>query len=248
MKTIKYFSFLLLMVNFAAAQSIEIGTGAFIDVGEGADICAGNYGNITGTLTGSGTQCDQSPLPVELSVFNASVENNKVNLYWRTETEVNNFGFVIERSVNEVHWDSLAFIKGNGNSNSPREYRYSDENLFNGGYKLFYRLKQINNDGSSEYSVIVNVKVVPNHYELSQNYPNPFNPTTTIRFSLPNKTMLKIILYNALGEYVRTIADGNYEAGYYKINFNAANLSSGVYLYRFESNNYIEVKKMILLK
>ena len=65
------------------------------------------------------------------------------------------------------------------------------------------------------------MEVVPNQYELSQNYPNPFNPSTTIRFSLPKQTQLKINLYNMLGELVETIAEGNYEAGNHKVTFNA---------------------------
>jgi uncharacterized protein Usg len=95
-------------------------------------------------------------------------------------------------------------------------------------------------------------------YNLSQNYPNPFNPSTTIRFSLPKETQLRINIYNMLGELVRTIAEGNYEAGYHKVTFsatggsisdgNAASLPSGVYIYGIESDNFVQVKKMIVIK
>ena len=120
--------------------------------------------------------------------------------------------------------------------------------MFAGGSKFEYRLKQIDIDGQFEYSDVVEVEVVPTQYELSQNYPNPFNPVTTIRFSLPKQTKLKINLYSILGELIETIAEGNYDIGNYKVNFNADNLPSGVYLYRIESSFFTQTKKMILLR
>ena len=89
---------------------------------------------------------------------------------------------------------------------------------------------------------------IPDAFALKQNYPNPFNPSTTIKFSLPVQTQLKINLYNMLGEKVATIAEGMYEEGYYNITFDAAELSSGTYIYRLESNNFTETKKMILIR
>jgi hypothetical protein len=103
-------------------------------------------------------------------------------------------------------------------------------------------------DGQFEYSDIVEVDVLPTKFELSQNYPNPFNPSTIIRFSLPKETQLKINIYNMLGELVETLAEGTYEAGYHKVSFNASSLSSGAYIYRVESSEFVQVKKMLLLK
>ena len=188
------------------------------------------------------------PLPVELTSFTAAFKNSEVLLSWKTKTEVNNYGFNLERRVGDGDWDSIAFIEGHGNSNSPKEYSYSDKELFAGGSNFQYRLKQIDTDGSFEYSDIVEVEVVPDQYELSQNYPNPFNPSTTIQFSLPRQTQLRINLYNMIGEQVATIADGMYESGYHKVTFNASNLPSGTYIYRLESNEFVQVKKMMLIK
>ena len=188
------------------------------------------------------------PLPVELTSFTAAFNNSEVLLSWETKTEVNNYGFNLERRVGDGDWDSIAFIEGHGNSNSPKEYSYSDKELFAGGSNFQYRLKQIDTDGSFEYSDIVEVEVVPDQYELSQNYPNPFNPSTTIQFSLPRQTQLRINLYNMIGEQVATIADGMYESGYHKVTFNASNLPSGTYIYRLESNEFVQVKKMMLIK
>ena len=85
-------------------------------------------------------------------------------------------------------------------------------------------------------------------FDLFQNYPNPFNPSTTIRFSLPVQTQLKINTYNMLGELVKTISDNIFEPGFYNISFDASELSSGTYIYRLESDSFVETKKMILLK
>jgi hypothetical protein len=188
-------------------------------------------------------------LPVELSAFNAKYdEKGKVDLNWVTKTEVSNYGFYVERCINEGEWNSLTFIEGHGNSNSPKEYNYSDKDLFAGGSKFQYRLKQVDTDGKYEYSDVVEVEIMPTKFELSQNYPNPFNPSTTIQFSLPKATQLKINIYNMIGELVRTLADGNYDAGYHKVTLNAIDLPSGAYVYRIESPDFVQVKKMILIK
>jgi len=189
-----------------------------------------------------------SPLPVELSSFTSKYLNDKVQLNWVTKTEVNNYGFYVERKVNDGQWNSLTFIEGHGNSNSPKEYSYSDKDLFAGGSIFQYRLKQVDTDGKFEYSDIVEVEILPAKFELSQNYPNPFNPSTTIQFSLPKATQLKINIYNMLGELVETLAEGTYEAGYHKAEFNASTLPSGAYIYRFESPDFVQVRKMVLIK
>ncbi len=247
MKQMNFFLLSFFIANLALAQStIVFDNGTNIEVTTGADICA-DMVTIEGTYTGTGTLCD-GPLPVELTFFTATFIRNEINLFWETETEVDNYGFNVERRINEGEWKSLSFIEGHGNSNSPKEYNYSDKELFVGGSNFQYRLKQIDSDGSFEYSEIVEVAVVPNQYELSQNYPNPFNPSTTIRFSLPKETQLRINIYNMLGELVTTLTEGMYESGFHKISFNGRNLSSGNYIYRLESEDYVKVKKMMLVK
>jgi hypothetical protein len=187
-------------------------------------------------------------LPVELTSFTSIFLKDKVQLRWVTKTEANNHGFNIERRVKERDWNTIGFVEGHGNSTSPIDYSFTDSDLFAGGNNFQYRLKQIDNDGTFGYSDVVEVEVVPIQYELSQNYPNPFNPSTTIRFSLPKETQLKINIYNILGELVETVAEGTYEAGYHKVAFNASTLPSGAYIYRIESSQYVQTKKMLFLK
>lgn len=203
----------------------------------------------TTTLLAAGTWFTlDNPLPVELSSFTASVKESVVDLKWQTKTEVNNYGFNIERRINDGDWNTLGFVEGHGNSNSPKNYSFIDNDLFEGGSSFQYRLKQIDTDGKFEYSDAVEVEVLPTQFELSQNYPNPFNPSTTIRFSLPKATQLKINIYNMLGELVGTLAEGAYEAGFHKVTFNASSLPSGAYIYRIESADFVQVRKMILIK
>ena len=90
--------------------------------------------------------------------------------------------------------------------------------------------------------------VVPDAFVLAQNYPNPFNPSTEIRFSLAQSGRVSLIVYNTLGQEVAMLANEVKTAGTYGVQFNAANLSSGVYLYRLQTANFSDVKKLVLLK
>jgi hypothetical protein len=190
----------------------------------------------------------QAPLPVELTSITASVIDNKIELSWKTATEINNYGFEIERKTsNGSEWNKIAFVKGYGFSDSEKKYNFIDNNFSSGSYN--YRLKQINFDGTFEYTNIVNVIVeVPDKFELSQNYPNPFNPNTTIFYSLPHSGLNSLKIYNALGEEVVTLINGIKEAGIHKIEFKAGHLNSGIYFYKLELGNNSQVKKMILIK
>jgi hypothetical protein len=198
-------------------------------------------------LGGSPAEVNENPLPVELTSFSATTIGSNVKLIWKTETEVNNFGFDIERSVIKDNWSKIGFVKGNGNSNSPKEYSFNDNKLI-GGSKFIYRLKQIDNDGQFEYSNVVEVKLVPTEYALYQNYPNPFNPTTKIRYQLPQESKVVIKIYNVLGSEVMELLNEQKEAGIYEAEFNSDNLSSGTYIYRIIADNFVQTKKMILLK
>jgi hypothetical protein len=188
------------------------------------------------------------PLPVELSSFTAAYINSSVLLKWRTETEVNNYGFSIERRVNGENWQSIAFVQGYGNSNSPKEYSYIDLDIFAGGTTFHYRLKQIDNDGFYKYSEQVEVEIPISQYMLSQNFPNPFNPSTRINYFVPQESFVSIKVYDFLGREVMTLVNETKSVGSYEIVFDASNLPSGTYFYTMIAGNYSATKKMILLK
>jgi hypothetical protein len=197
-------------------------------------------------------------LPVELSSFSAIVLDNAVRINWRTETEVNNYGFEIIRSAQNDVWDKIGLVQGYGNSNSPKNYSFIDESITGGKY--FYKLKQIDTDGSFEYSKVIEVDLgSPTKFELSQNYPNPFNPSTTIKFAVTETQSTKLIVYDVLGNKVAVLFNGMAEGGkLYEAVFDIENFtseistrggySSGVYFYRLEAGDKVENKKMLLLK
>ena len=188
------------------------------------------------------------PLPVELVSFVGEYRNDQVKLSWETATETMNYGFEVERTVNSNTWNNIAFIPGNGNSNSPKYYNYTDADLISTGV-FKYRLKQIDNDGTYDYSNEISIIVsIQNNFSLSQNYPNPFNPNTTIYYSVPVNAFVKINIYGVLGNEVAILIDEEKFEGRYELEFNANGLTSGIYFYRMQANEYIDVKKMIITK
>jgi len=193
-----------------------------------------------------------SPLPVELTTFTASMLDNKVELNWETATEINNYGFEIERasasSATGKSWETLGFVEGHGNSNSPKFYSYTDKKIeASGNYN--YRLKQIDIDGTFEYSDVVEANLgAPESFELDQNYPNPFNPLTSIRFNLPTDSNVKLTVFNVLGQEVAELVNKNITAGYHSVNFDGSSLNSGIYFYQLETNNFTQIRKMMLVK
>jgi photosystem II stability/assembly factor-like uncharacterized protein len=204
----------------------------------------GWFGGMNGTML----KYQENNIPVEIISFTAKKDNHLVKLNWHTSTETNNLGFEIDRKQENSEWKKIGFIEGHGTTTEPKEYSYIDDISTVQSASLDYRLKQIYFDGSFEFSEVVEVKVIPIKFDLSQNYPNPFNPSTTIRFSLPKQTQLKINVYNMLGELVQTLTEGTYEAGHHQVTFNASEFSSGAYIYRIESNHYVLTRKMLLVK
>jgi DNA-binding beta-propeller fold protein YncE len=202
-----------------------------------------------GTFISQGTAMLEitSILPVELTSFIAVVEKEKVILKWETATEVNNYGFEILRFTQNDKWGKIGFVDGHGNSNSPKEYSFTDKNL-TGGSHFSYRLKQVDIDGSYEYSDIVEVEFVPTEFALYQNYPNPFNPSTKIKYSLPQETAVTIKVFDILGEEVMTLVNEKQEAGTYEIDFDGGNLVSGIYVYQMQAGSFSNTKKMLLMK
>jgi hypothetical protein len=187
-------------------------------------------------------------VPVELTSFTAVSADNEVRLTWITQTETNNKGFYIERkNISEKSWSIIGFINGNGTTTNLCEYYYVDRKIGSGKYT--YRLKQVDLDGSFEYSQQVNVEVnTPDKFELFQNYPNPFNPSTLIKFSLPEKEQVNLNVYNISGELVQTLINQRMDEGYYEVIFSAVNFASGVYYYTIRAGSFIDTKKMIIIK
>ena len=188
-----------------------------------------------------------NPLPVELASFNASTNQNGVQLNWVTASEVNNFGFFVQRSTDSFKWENVSFVKAAANGNAAKEYSFTDNIKKDGKY--FYRLKQRDNDGSEKTFDAVEVTVKMDwSYQLNQNYPNPFNPSTKISYTIMKPGMVKLTVFNAIGQMVKSYANNYAEAGTYSVDFNAHDLPSGLYFFKMEAGNYTATRKMLLVK
>jgi hypothetical protein len=188
-------------------------------------------------------------LPVEIASFSSSVEGQEVLLHWTTATEVNNAGFDIERRVAGMQqWTKIGSVSGDGTSNAPHNYSYTENVATAGTYS--YRLKQIDRNGAFKYSQEIRISIeVPRVLALSQNYPDPFNPSTTIQFTVPTDGRAILKVYNALGQEVATLFNGVATAGeYHQTRFDASRLSSGIYFSRLEFGGKMQMKKMLHLK
>lgn len=193
----------------------------------------------------------QNPLPVELSSFNSTVTGSDVTLNWTTSTETNNSGFDLERSSSNSSWNKVGFVEGSGNSSTPKSYSFTERALNSGSYS--YRLKQIDFNGNFEYFNLSNEVNIgtPVEFSLNQNYPNPFNPSTKIEFALPKDGFVSLAIFDNSGREVSRLVNENRSSGYYSVSFDGSGLSSGIYFYRLEvkgSENFVQVKKMILVK
>ncbi|NWF90023.1 MAG: SBBP repeat-containing protein [Ignavibacteriaceae bacterium] len=251
----------LVWIKQAGGPDLDRFGGLALDAGENI-ITTGYYSTWiklgSDSLVSNGVQeifvskVGNNPIPVELTSFSAENLNNKIVLNWTTASETNNAGFEVERSINGKDFSKLVFIPGNGTTTEKHNYSFIDENI--SAVLYFYRLKQIDLNGTISFSNIVEVDAsLPIEFSLNQNYPNPFNPATSISFNLPFDAQVQLAVYNAVGEHISDLVNSNYAAGRYKIQFDASNFASGMYLYRLSAakNNgsvFSDTKKMIIIK
>ncbi len=193
-------------------------------------------------------------IPVELISFSAAVSEDAIRLDWSTATETNNRGYYVERSDKAAQWTTVGFVEGKGTTSEQAHYTFHDRTAISAG-SYTYRLRQIDFDGTVNYSAEVLVNVLkPVSFTLQQNYPNPFNPTTVIRFALPIAGRVKLTIFDAIGNKVETLVDGYKDAQEYEVRWNAANVAAGAYFYSLElspndgSAMKKSVKKLMLMK
>lgn len=187
-------------------------------------------------------------VPVELISFTGTRSGNDVILQWITGTETNNYGFEVQRSINGKDFEAIGFVEGSGSTASPSSYSYTD-GAVQKDVKYYYRLKQIDFDGTSSFSGLAEVEgELPVGFFLFQNYPNPFNPTTTIAFSLPKAMTVNLRLYDITGKEVAEIFSGDLSQGYHKMNIDGSVLASGIYTCRLVAGEFTSTIKLTLLK
>ena len=204
-----------------------------------------------------------SPLPIQLASFEAHVDGTgHTMLTWRTLSESNNYGWQVQKRSAVPDYCSIpgALIAGHGTSGLPHDYRWTDTSAGGGRY---YRLKQIDLDGSVHYSEAITVSTttgaedvsrLPLRYMLEKNYPNPFNPSTQFRFSLPHGARVSLVVYDVLGRQVAVLAEGYRDAGYYSAAWNGSSAASGIYIARlavYDAQGNLKIStanKLVLMK
>ncbi|MCX7610518.1 MAG: glycosyl hydrolase family 18 protein [Ignavibacterium sp.] len=193
------------------------------------------------------------PLPVELVFFDAVYFDGKVKLTWKTASELENYGWEIEKAVKSStnpilkEWNTIGFVNGSGNSNSPKEYHFIDNDVQYG--EVYYRLKQIDYDGSIEYSNPIRLYINYKPPIVSLNaFPNPFNSNTTIRFELPKQGFVKLEVYDILGRKIKSLVNKFFKEGIYEMNLNGDDLSSGIYILYLKIDENAVIHKIQLIK
>jgi hypothetical protein len=197
---------------------------------------------------------DDLPLPVELLSFRGELTLQGVQLTWETASEVNNAGFVLQRRHSgETTYTEIASylthpaLRGLGTSPMGKIYTYLDASRLNEGESYYYRLQDVDFNGNITEHAEIEVSVV-RAYRLMQNYPNPFNPSTVISYQLPVASEVSLKVFDVLGREVAVLVSGRQKAGNYVVPFNGSGLSSGVYFYRLQAGQFVQTRKMMLVK
>ncbi|MDZ7333722.1 MAG: GDSL-type esterase/lipase family protein [candidate division KSB1 bacterium] len=191
--------------------------------------------------------------PVQLASFSGRVtDRHVVELEWETTVEVAHAGFnLLRKSASDRDYQqiNLQLIKSDGT----KKYRYVDRSI-EVGETYSYKLEDVSISGEKTQHDPITVMVErPKSFKLAQNYPNPFNPTTMIEYQLPEQTHVTIVIYNMLGQEVRSLVDEIKPAGYHSVIWNGLDnsggmVTSGVYYYRMTTPSFNEVKKMVLVR
>jgi hypothetical protein len=217
-------------------------------------ISTSNSQPVTHTYDGA----DNGPLPIQLVSLKAvSVAGMGVKISWSTASETDNYGFYVQKSqddMNNYQTIENSFVAGHGTAIESHSYSFTDANATSGLW--YYRLQQVDRDGTVHYSdgiradglTGVESTPLPTVFALDQNYPNPFNPSTMITYALPQNTRVSLVVYNTLGQAVQELVNGEIEAGYHSVQFNATELASGIYFYRLTTEQKTDVKRMLLIR
>jgi hypothetical protein len=247
-------------IVYNEGSGASFGTPQTLDAGTYPSLALGAH-RLVGFQKSDGTDqeimllSDGGVLPVQLASFTVAQVADGVVLRWRTVSEVNNYGFTVQRRGNDgVTYTDIpgSFIAGHGTTTEGQVYAYVDANPQGDGW---YRLSQTDLDGRVQYSEPIQISSVtgvatnaPVTFSLSQNYPNPFNPATQISFGIAVAGQAQLVVYDQLGREVATLVDGVLPAGQHAAAFNAAGLASGVYFARLTSGAQTSMIRMMLMK
>jgi len=225
-----------------------------------ASTTASNSDNVSRSLSVAFSATWDVPVPAELASFAGQISSDKnVQLQWSVVSQSNNLGWQVYRSTDNVRFEKVGeMVLGAGTTDQLMSYSFTD-NSYPAADMLYYYLKQVDLSGHTARSSVIEVmltpaRVLPTANELHQNYPNPFNPETAITFDLKADGVVQLDIYNAAGQHIRTLVNGQaLSAGSYTFHWDGfddsgAKVGSGVYLYHLQAGEYTSVKKMALLK
>ncbi|HKR04384.1 MAG TPA: T9SS type A sorting domain-containing protein [Bacteroidia bacterium] len=200
----------------------------------------------TGNPVWFGTAQSQTPLPVEILYLEAQSNTSDILLRWATASEKNNKGFELQRTLTPPdNFEKIAWADGNGSVSTISYYEFEDKNVEE-GVNYFYRLKQIDFNGKSGYSRIVSGKINGDKYDFKI-MPNPYSGSTNIIYKLKENTTVKIEVFNAMGQKIKTLVDGTQKEGSYQYKFSAkqSGYSTGVYDVRLFINGQLITKRIL---
>ncbi|RPH98737.1 MAG: T9SS C-terminal target domain-containing protein [Calditrichaeota bacterium] len=221
--------------------------------------------DITGDFYPMPQELQDFPLPVQLSTFSAEFESEQsVKVTWRTETELNNLGFNIYRSLEENDGFSRLneeLIPGMGTTSTPNVYEYKDQKI-DAGKDYWYTVESISLDGLSTFygptpasiaSDVAQTRMIPQTLVLEQNYPNPFNPNTELRYQIMSAGEVNLSIYNLQGQMIQQLVSAQQREGTYVVTWNGLNargqqVESGVYIYELRFADQVLFRKMTLLR
>jgi hypothetical protein len=219
-----------------------------------------NKGDLSGTITNTPLSSGDVSLPVGLVSFSARIEGLSVILNWISESEVDNLGYILERSGEDGIWVQIASYQTNdalkvqGNTSGRTEYTFTDNHM-ELGKTYDYRLSDVSTTGKITVHAPLSVKMValPERTEMENAYPNPFNPQTFIAYRLAEDTDVKISVFDMLGRQVKTLFNGRQHAGSYHVYWNGTDESgmktpSGGYFIRMETENTRQIQKVMFVK
>ncbi len=209
-------------------QVCAVGVTSFSDFGVGAPLAA---------------------LPVELTAFEAIRDADDVRLLWETASETANAGFAIEREAEGGIWTDIGWTDGQGTTLAQTRYTFVDRKLPRAPQSIRYRLRQVDLDGTTAYSSVVEVSApLPTVLALESPYPNPARGSVAVRFSLPTSARVTITAHDALGRLVQTLVDADYETGHHTAALAADRLASGLYFVRLSSGDRQIVRRVTVVR
>ena len=200
-----------------------------------------------------GSNSSTNPLPVELAGFEGTATEDGVRLTWRTVSEDNSAGFEVQRKAGEASsWTEVDFVESHsasGTTSEPQSYQFEDTNLPYAADALEYRLKQVDLDGSTDLSKVVEIGLgVPDQLALHAPFPNPSRDHTTVRYELPEATEVQIAVYDLLGRRVATPVDGRKNVGRAQVQLRTQDLPSGTYILRLQAADQTRTQRLTVVK